>query len=163
MSLLHRYGLSYSTFAYSGLELRKMNNFDVEVSFTIKNISDVDGAEVAQVYVHPLESRVERPVVELKGFTKTYLKAGEERRLSVKLDVRSLPAIRTNLADRTAVLYLQHQAFSFYDVASKAWVAEPGSFEIRIGTSSKHFVLAAPFRQDKKFAWVGTKDPWILV
>lgn len=83
----HSHGLSYTTFAYSDIRTEGTTAFGVNVSFTVKNTGKVSGAEAAQVYVHALSSRVERPDVELKGFAKVLLEPGESKRLEVKLDV----------------------------------------------------------------------------
>lgn len=77
------YGLSYTTFSYSGLEVTGEG-----VSFTLENTGDRDGAEVAQLYVGCWDSRVFRPEKELKGFKKVYLKAGERHRSRSHLTIR---------------------------------------------------------------------------
>ena len=62
-----------------------MTETDYEVSFEIKNISQVDAKEVAQVYVRDVLAMVERPYKELKGFVKVALNAGESKRLASPL------------------------------------------------------------------------------
>ena len=124
------FGLSYTTFAYQNLKITPATSGvtgdqKVTVTFSVKNSGKMDGAEVAQVYVHELASKVERPLKELKGFEKVFLKAGETKTVSVQLDRR---------------------AFSYYDVDKKDWVANPGSFEIIIGSSSKDIRLKGAFR-----------------
>ncbi len=117
------YGLSYTEFEYSDLKLsaKSINEgTDLEVTFTVKNVGDVDGAEVAQVYVSDTESTLFRPVKELKGFTKVFLKAGESKTVSVTLDSR---------------------AFSYYNVLIKDWHIESGDFEILVGASSRDIRL----------------------
>lgn len=84
------HGLSYTSFAYSEMRLESTAGFGVDVSFTIKNTGDRSGAEAAQVYVHSLNSRVERPDVELKGFGKVSLEPGQSKRITVNLDVSQL-------------------------------------------------------------------------
>jgi beta-glucosidase len=76
----------------------------------------VRGAETVQCYVHDAESSVSRPQQELKAFAKVWLDPGESRELTLALDERS---------------------FSFWDVATHDWTAEPGAFELRVGTSSR--------------------------
>ena len=74
------YGLSYSTFEYSDLNLssNEVNaNDTLTVTATIKNTSDIDGTEVVQLYVRDLVGSITRPVKELKGFQRLALKAGE--------------------------------------------------------------------------------------
>lgn len=114
------YGLSYSKFAYSNLKIEQTDKTDFTVSYDITNTSDVDGAEVSQVYVKDVFSMVVRPEQELKGFEKTFLKAGETKTVSVKLDFRS---------------------FAYYSTALDRWHAENGVFEIRIGASSQDIRL----------------------
>ena len=73
------YGLSYTTFEYSDLELSSSNikdTDDLTVTFKIKNTGDVDGAEIAEIYVADQESTIFRPKKELRAFKKVFLKAG---------------------------------------------------------------------------------------
>ncbi|MCH5320335.1 MAG: glycoside hydrolase family 3 C-terminal domain-containing protein [Eubacterium sp.] len=119
------YGLSYTTFEYSDIKLSSDNIKDtdtVTVSFKIKNTGDVDGAEIAQVYVADKESTIFRPVKELRGFKKVFLKAGEEAEVSVDLSKR---------------------AFAFYNVELGDWMVETGEFDILVGASSRDIKLCA--------------------
>ena len=115
------YGLSYSTFQFSDLELKKLDDNKVEVSFNLKNAGKREAADVAQIYVRDTESSVPRPHKELKGFEKVSLKPGESHRISVILD---------------------EEAFSFYDINTHRFVLEPGEFEIMVGDSSENLPLA---------------------
>ncbi|MBQ8684954.1 MAG: glycoside hydrolase family 3 C-terminal domain-containing protein [Clostridia bacterium] len=114
------HGLSYADFEYSDLTVDKKSETDYEVSFTVKNISNVDGKEISQVYVRDVFAMVARPVKELKGFAKTALKAGESKRVSVTLNARS---------------------FAYYSVSLKKWYVENGDFEILVGASSRDIRL----------------------
>jgi beta-glucosidase len=117
------FGLSYTTFSYQNLKLsnEQINaEDDLTVTFTVKNDGTSDGAEISQLYVRDIESSIPRPVKELKGFNKTFLKAGEEKEITMKI---------------------VKDAFSFYDVATKKWIVEPGNFEILIGSSSRDIRL----------------------
>lgn len=114
------YGLSYSEFAYSGLTIEQTGECEFVVSYDITNTSSVDGAEVSQLYVKDVFSMVVRPEQELKGFEKTFLKAGETKRVSIKLDFRS---------------------FAYYNTALEKWHVENGVFEIGVGASSKDIRL----------------------
>lgn len=105
------YGLSYSSFAYSDLRV-EMDADGYQVSFDVTNTSDVDGAEISQVYVSELIPKVYRPTKELKGFAKTLLKAGQTKRVSIHLD---------------------EHAFAYYSVADDRWVANNTVFEIGVG------------------------------
>lgn len=119
------FGLSYTTFEYSDLKVSADNIKDtdtVTVSFKIKNTGDVDGAEVAQLYVSDVESTIYRPVKELKGFKKVFLKAGEEKEIEITLDKR---------------------AFAYYNVNINDWHVESGEFKILVGASSRDIKLEA--------------------
>ena len=119
------YGLSYTQFEYSDLKLSKKKIKDTDtlaVSYKIKNTGNRDGAEISQVYVSDKESTIFRPVKELKGFRKIYLKAGEEATVEITLDKR---------------------AFAFYNANEAIWQVESGDFEILIGASSRDIRLKA--------------------
>ena len=117
------YGLSYTSFEYSGLKLSKKKIKDTDtltVTFKVKNTGSVAGAEVAQVYVADKESTIFRPAKELKGFTKVYLEPGEEKTVSVELSKR---------------------AFAYYNVNISDWHVESGDFDILVGASSRDIRL----------------------
>jgi beta-glucosidase len=117
------YGLSYTTFKYGNLEVTPgtmEGEEPVKVSFDVTNSGEREGAEVAEVYVGDGHSSVPRPVKELKGFARLNLKPGETKRASVALNKR---------------------AFSYFDMKSKKWKAEPGDFEILVGSSSQDIEL----------------------
>ncbi len=119
------FGLSYTTFEYSDIKVSADKILDtdtVTVSFKVKNTGDVDGAEVAQLYVNDVESTIYRPVKELKGFKKVFLKAGEEKEVEITLDKR---------------------AFAYYNVNINDWHVESGEFKILVGASSRDIKLEA--------------------
>lgn len=116
------YGLSYTSFVYSNINVSKISDSDVTVSFTVKNTGKKDASEVAQIYVTDMESSVPRPEKELKGFEKIHLKKGEEKQVTITLDKR---------------------AFSFYSLDQKQFVMEKGEFKILVGSSSKDLPLKA--------------------
>ena len=118
------HGLSYTTFDVSGVSVKRAGD-GFKVSVVVKNTGSVPGAEVVQLYVSDVESSVERPVKELKGFEKVYLQPGESRKVQFTLDRRAL---------------------SFFDADSHAWVAEPGEFRALVGTSSEDIREEVPFR-----------------
>ena len=109
------HGLSYTTFDVSDVSVKRAGD-GFKVSAAVKNTGSVPGAEVVQLYVSDVESSVERPVKELKGFEKVYLQPGESRKVQFTLDRRAL---------------------SFFDADSHAWVAEPGEFRALVVTSSE--------------------------
>ena len=119
------FGLSYTTFEYSDIKVSADSIKDTDtltVSFKIKNTGAVDGAEIAQVYVNDVESTIYRPVKELRGFKKVFLKAGEEKEVSITLDKR---------------------AFAYYNVNLGDWHVESGEFKILVGASSRDIKLEA--------------------
>jgi len=117
------FGLSYTTFQYNDLQITPTpagGNVSVTVSFSVKNTGSREGAEIAEVYVGDPHSAVPRPVKELKGFAKVNLKPGESKRATLTLDRR---------------------AFSYYDVKTAGWTADPGDFAILVGSSSAKIEL----------------------
>jgi len=109
------HGLSYTTFEYGDAKLKKSKGGDVVVSIDVKNIGNVAGAEVVQLYVHDVEASVDRPQKELKNFDKVYLPPGESATLKFTLS---------------------KDAFSYFDADKHEWVAEPGDYEISFGSAS---------------------------
>ncbi len=83
------YGLSYTSFAYENMTVEE-NEAEFRIGCDITNIGNCDGAEVVQLYASKDESCVFRPVRELKGFSKVYLKSGECRRIEITVDKDSL-------------------------------------------------------------------------
>lgn len=127
------HGLSYTQFDYSDLEINKIGNEEglpVEVSFKIKNIGNLAGAEVAQLYVSDMEASVARPAKELKNFKKVYLQPDKEKQILIKLD---------------------QNAFSYFDVNSSSWVIEPGKFKILIGSSSRDIRLSGEVNLNEEY------------
>ncbi len=114
------HGLSYTTFLYENLQLTKRDNQSVDVTVTVRNTGSRTGAEVMQLYVKDVESSVERPEKELKGFQKIFLHAGESKDIIITLPV---------------------DAFRFYDDQKKEWVLEKGKFQILAGSSSRDIRL----------------------
>ena len=112
------HGLSYTTFSYGEPKVSKpsmTSSSKVTVSVPVTNTGSVAGAEVVQFYVSDPEASVDRPVKELKGFAKVLLEPGETKTVSVDLD---------------------RSALSYFDAARHEWVAEPGRFDVLVGSSS---------------------------
>jgi beta-glucosidase len=87
------YGLSYTTFKYSGLRTNSNKlkaNGDIRVSVTLQNTGKRPGDEVVQLYIKHLNSKVERPVKELKGFSRVFLNAGETKSIEITLKASDL-------------------------------------------------------------------------
>ena len=83
------YGLSYTTFEYSDLNVKE-DKESIELTFNVTNTGKVDGKEVSQVYVSINDSKVYRPNQELKGYTKTLIKASETKEVKITLDKKDL-------------------------------------------------------------------------
>lgn len=111
------YGLSYTEFAYSDLTVT-----EDAVHFTVRNIGSVYGEEIAQLYIHAATNGMFRPEQELKGFAKVSLEPGEEKQVTISLNDRS---------------------FAVWSVLENDWVIECGSYELRIGASSRDIRLTA--------------------
>ena len=112
------HGLSYTTFAYSGLRLSNSKiktDGTVTISVEITNTGQRAGDEVAQLYVHDVASSVVRPVKELRGFQRLTLQPGEQRTVNY-----TLPAAK----------------LAFWDEKTHAFLVEPGAFELMVGASS---------------------------
>jgi len=120
------YGLSYTEFQYSGLKLNKAAfEGELGVSVTIKNVGKSAGREVAQLYLSAPGKVAPKPALELKGFAKTRaLKPGESETLTFSLSARDL---------------------SSFDPASSAWVAEAGTYSVKLGASSSDIRQTATF------------------
>lgn len=98
--------MSYTTFAYSNIAAEKTGEHQVTVSFDLENTGKMDASEVAQVYVHDVQSSVPRPLKELKGYEKVFLQKGEKKRISVVLN---------------------EDAFAYYDMNQHRFVVEKAS------------------------------------
>jgi len=90
------HGLSYTTFAYSGLKVMRSGD-GLDVTFVVTNTGDRHGAEVAQVYIEPADGT--RPAKELKGFEKVSLAPGESRRVSISIPATALRQFSTAVHD----------------------------------------------------------------
>lgn len=113
------HGLSYARFEYSDVAVRPTAE-GLDVSFVLTNASAVDAEEVAQVYVSRPESRIGRPVKELKGFSRVALKAGERR---------------------TVTIALRRADLCHWDEAAQTWMLEPGRLRVLVGGSSADLPL----------------------
>ena len=109
------FGLSYSKFEYSDLKVDEKG-----VSFTITNTSDVDGKEIAQLYVSKVDSKIYRSAPELKGFVKVSLKAHESKVVRIDFD---------------------EYTYRFFDVKKNAWNKEAGEYQLLVGASSRDIRL----------------------
>lgn len=118
------HGLSYTTFDYSDIKVSAKRIPDSEtltVTANITNTGKMAGKEIVQLYVSDPQSSLQRPLKELKGFTKVALEAGESKQVRFALAARD---------------------FSFYDPRQSSWIAESGEFVIGIGASSADIRLS---------------------
>jgi beta-glucosidase len=109
------YGLSYTTFDYSDLEIDTSNQENIEVSVTVTNTGEIEGEEVVQLYIHDKVASVTRPVKELKGFQKISLAPNNSKKV---------------------IFTLTDKELGFYN-NNYEFVVEPGEFDIMVGTNSQ--------------------------
>ena len=118
------YGLSYTSFKYDDLRIKHIDENGENkavVTYKITNTGNRKGAEISQVYVQDIESSVDRPLYELKGFDKVFLEPGESKEVKVTLNER---------------------AFAFYSTDFNSWKVEPGEFNILVGSSVTNIKLS---------------------
>ncbi|HEX3445127.1 MAG TPA: glycoside hydrolase family 3 C-terminal domain-containing protein [Chthoniobacterales bacterium] len=121
------FGLSYSNFEYSDMQISLSTaevGQPIQVKCQIKNVGDRAGAEIAQLYVHPVEPRVERPLRELKGFSKVWLNPGEKKEVTFVLDPN---------------------AFQYFDSPTHRFKTDGGRYQLEVGASSRDIRLTQPF------------------
>jgi beta-glucosidase len=110
------FGMSYTTFAYTGLEINEK-----EVSFTVTNSGIRAGAEIAQIYISSVSNKLFCPAKELKGFTKVSLLPGEQKSVTVLLD---------------------DKAFRYFNIVTGNFEIEGGIYTIQVGASSTDIRLS---------------------
>ncbi|QQO08873.1 glycoside hydrolase family 3 C-terminal domain-containing protein [Breznakiella homolactica] len=120
------YGLSYTAFEYGDLTVSQAGG-SVTASVRVKNTGTRAGAEAVQFYVSPKNTKVFRPVRELRAFGKVYLQAGEEKNLSVTLGPR---------------------AFAYYNPQKGEWITEAGEYILAAAASSRDIRCTAPVSID---------------
>ena len=122
------YGLSYTRFEYSDLRLDRTSvatDGRVQVTMQLKNVGSRAGDEVVQLYLRAIDPRESRSRKELRGMERVTLKPGESRRVSFTV--------------------LPKRDLAIYDVGSKAYAVDPGSYELQLGASSADIRLKAVF------------------
>ena len=129
------FGLSYTKFKYSDLmavptttKSGSVQQKGVIVTATIKNTGQHAGAEVVELYVHDGHSKIDRPVHELRGFSRVELNPGESKTVQFQLD---------------------RSAFEYWSPQTKQWTLDPGAFEIQVGASSRDIRLKAPVQMSR--------------
>jgi len=113
------FGLGYTSFDYSGLHLEASEierNGILRSSVQVTNVGPRPGEEVVQLYIGAKESRVERPIKELKAFRRVRLEPGQTERVSLEVPAQDL---------------------SYYDEDASTWIVEPGAYEITVARHSK--------------------------
>ena len=125
------YGLSYSKYEYSDLKVEGNH-----VSCTVKNVGDVAGKEIVQLYIQPPEGKLYRPVLELKDFTKITLAPGESKEVTFTLNERS------------------------FAVWNGEWVIPGGAYKILIGSSSENLPLSHSVEKEEISLSVSELPSW---
>ncbi len=114
------YGLSYTTFDIKNARSEKddayMENETIYISVDIENTGNMDGKEVLQLYTTKKDSKVDRAAKELKGFEKVFVSKGQKTTVTFAIPVKEL---------------------AYYDVKNKEWTVEPGTYNFKIGNSSR--------------------------
>ncbi len=118
------FGLSYTSFSFSDLKIEPAQftgSSDVTVTFTVTNTGKRTGAEVAQLYVGQQNPTISRPIKELKGFEKVFLRPGQSRKVTLKLNQRS---------------------FAYFNETIDKWDALAGKYGVQVGSSSQQSDLS---------------------
>ncbi|WP_255584553.1 glycoside hydrolase family 3 C-terminal domain-containing protein [Zunongwangia sp. SCSIO 43204] len=116
------YGLSYTDFAISEAKTNKKtftDNDTIKLNLKVSNIGEFEGKEVIQVYASKPNSKVERADKELKAFKKIEVNTGESVSVDIELPIKEL---------------------AYYKVSSKQWVVEPGTYQLKLGNSSRNIM-----------------------
>ncbi|PQE19193.1 glycosyl hydrolase family 3 N terminal domain-containing protein [Rutstroemia sp. NJR-2017a BBW] len=132
------HGLSYTTFKLSNLSVeRSSDGSELSVSIKVKNLGEIAGKEVVQVYIRQENPSIRRPKKELKGFAKVSLDKGEEKQVEVKLDVK--------------------YAAAFWDEVREAWIVEKDTYEVIVGSTSEEGAgeLKGTFNVERTTWWNG--------
>lgn len=114
------YGLSYTSFQYTNLKVEltsKSQDYQYKVTLDVTNTGDYEGAEIVQLYIAPSQNGIYRPVKELKGFNKLFLKPGETKQ---------------------AMIYLDKRSFAIWQ---NGWQVPTGIYKIQVGSNSRNILL----------------------
>jgi beta-glucosidase len=125
------HGLSYTTFAYSGMRLSSKKFADrIKASVVVTNSGQVAGREVVELYLSAPDSRMDKPESELKGFSKTaLLRPGQSQTVTFTLSPADLAS---------------------FDTPTSSWIADAGTYTVKMGTSSMHILQSASFELPKE-------------
>ena len=111
------HGLSYTTFAMNNLKVANKKGAELEATVDVTNTGKREGAEVVQLYVRPIDSKIDRPVQELKGFARVALQPGETKIVTIPVGSDS---------------------FATYDEKEHKWISPDGAYEVAVGSSSRN-------------------------
>lgn len=125
------HGLSYTEFEYKNASLKREGD-NLNISFTLKNVGEADGAEVVQLYSAKPLSCVSRAKKELKAFKKVFLKSGEEQEVNICLPYSDL---------------------AYYNPVLRDWVVETGEYKLYIASSSRDIRLTLDFAAEDKMPY----------
>jgi beta-glucosidase len=128
------HGLSYTQFEMKDLSIKHTGD-DMVVTVSVSNKGSVDGAQVVEVYVSQHSPSINRPIKELKGFTKVLLKAGETKMAEVRISKK--------------------YAASFWDEEKDMWIMEKDGYDVLVGDSSASTPLKGEFYVEKTNWWKG--------
>ena len=127
------YGLSYTTFTYSNLNLSRgslLPDGTVDATVDVTNAGTREGEEVVELYIHDPQPHIDKPVRELKGFVKVALRPGETKHLKLAVRPRDL---------------------AYFDTSGRQWKADAGVYEVGIGASSRDIRQRAELRLESPF------------
>ena len=114
------YGLSYTTFEYSNLHVEEKDD-EIIANLDVTNSGKIDGSEVVEVYVSAPRSKLHKPLRELKGFTKVFLKSNETKSVSISIAKEEL---------------------KYWDINRNRFALEDGEYNVEIGKNAKDIVLS---------------------
>jgi len=120
------FGLSYTNYEYSNLRISNKNpdiNDEIRITIDVENNGEYDGEEIIQLYIRDLVASSVRPIKELKGFKKVFVKSGQKVTVEIPLDINTL---------------------GFYN-RKLEYIIEPGEFEIMVGTNSEEYLKDSIF------------------
>ncbi len=120
------FGLSYTNYEYSNLRISNKNpdiNDEIRIAIDVENAGEHDGEEIVQLYIRDLVASSVRPIKELKGFKKVFVKSGQKVTVEIPLDINTL---------------------GFYN-RKLEYIVEPGEFEIMVGANSEEYLKDSIF------------------
>ncbi len=129
------HGLSYTKFEYQNCKVEYVNH-EIKITLEVKNVGELDGAEVVQVYVNDPVTTVTKPEKELKAFKKVFVKSGTSEKVEFLIPDSEL---------------------AYYNVMLRRWLTEPGKYNLLIGSSSQDIRVKESFICDAKVPYTMTR------